>query len=694
MMQAVEKSGGGSPRVGIQGVKLHIGFAAMTALLLALAYPAPGWYLLIWIALTPITLLAMRAQWYRRLAWTTYLVGFLWYVLMIRWLSPVTVGGWLLFAAYLALYWPAYAVLMKWLHERWNWPAVVTLPLAWVSLEFVRCNYLQHGFNWFALAHALAPYKPSQSATHFGQFADVFGQHGVSLIIAMTNGAWVDLLTRPWSRPGKAGGPPRGSWSLRGSLIVWLFVMMGSWVYGSIRLREAGDAAMPGIRVAVVQTNVPQDNKQSPDPAQRQADWRQLQALVSQAAALRPDVIVWPETMAPAPLTAEALSFARDYLSVDDDGELASWLRVDRIAAGMARGAQADLLAGAPGYIERLRMEHDGQVSEAPDGRTNSVIHYRPDGRRGAGEYHKMQRVPFGEYVPWVEHWPWAHRLFIRYLTPYDRDYSLRVGSGPVVFELTAYDRVADAAGGLSDLPAVDALSGDAAGPGMDEKDSDDAAGGGSAVTLSDDGLAGMRPETSANVDATGDASSQATEAERDLDAIPDPDPLPAAFDSAKGESRGKPRMVRAVTPICFEDSSSPLVRRMVFDGDGKRRADVLINLTNDGWFEGTYQPHQQMQLATYRSIETRTPMARAVNTGISGFIDSSGRVVSIVHRGDAMVSVEGVAAADLTMDRRRPAFAVLGDLPMKLILTFTVGLAAIGGLRRARQPRKPRHVA
>src|SRR3712207_2006556 len=58
---------------------------------------------------------------------------------------------------------------------------------------------------------------------------------------------------------------------------------------------------------------------------------------------------------------------------------------------------------------------------------------------------------------------------------------------------------------------------------------------------------------------------------------------------------------------------------------DGRKRADLIVNITNDGWFLRP-QLSQHLQIATFRSIENRAPTARAVNTGISGFIDSLGR--------------------------------------------------------------------
>src|SRR5690606_5458190 len=69
-------------------------------------------------------------------------------------------------------------------------------------------------------------------------------------------------------------------------------------------------------------------------------------------------------------------------------------------------------------------------------------------------------------------------------------------------------------------------------------------------------------------------------------------------------------------------------------------QVDCLVNLTNDGWFHGSSELDQHLITARFRSIETRTPMVRAVNTGISAIINGDGVVVEpevfIDHDGTA----------------------------------------------------------
>lgn len=85
---------------------------------------------------------------------------------------------------------------------------------------------------------------------------------------------------------------------------------------------------------------------------------------------------------------------------------------------------------------------------------------------------------------------------------------------------------------------------------------------------------------------------------------------------------------VRYAPAICFEDTVPRVMRRIVnHESDPSQRPDVLVNMTNDAWFRGSSELDQHLITSLFRCIETRRPMVRAVNGGISAFIDSSGRI-------------------------------------------------------------------
>ena len=126
------------------------------------------------------------------------------------------------------------------------------------------------------------------------------------------------------------------------------------------------------------------------------------------------------------------------------------------------------------------------------------------------------------------------------------------------------------------------------------------------------------------------------------------------------GSSRGKP--IRIATPICFEATVAWLCRRLVWP-EGERAADLLVNASNDGWLGDDRNARgMHLRLASLRAIETRTPMLRAVNTGFSAGIDSSGRVVAGLDGGASVGMEAGWVVAELPRDERRPLFARVGD--------------------------------
>ena len=84
---------------------------------------------------------------------------------------------------------------------------------------------------------------------------------------------------------------------------------------------------------------------------------------------------------------------------------------------------------------------------------------------------------------------------------------------------------------------------------------------------------------------------------------------------------------------ICFEDTVPQLVTRAVRHTDDQgRQPDVLVNATNDGWFRGSSELDQHLVMSVFRCVEHRRPMVRAVNCGISSFIDGSGRIRDPEH--------------------------------------------------------------
>ena len=100
---------------------------------------------------------------------------------------------------------------------------------------------------------------------------------------------------------------------------------------------------------------------------------------------------------------------------------------------------------------------------------------------------------------------------------------------------------------------------------------------------------------------------------------LPFSDLTPGADDQALLEMADGTRLLVA---ICYEDSYGAMFVDDLAD------AALLINVSNDAWFGDSIAPHQHLQIARMRSLEAGRATVRATNTGISAFIDASGRVL------------------------------------------------------------------
>ncbi len=132
---------------------------------------------------------------------------------------------------------------------------------------------------------------------------------------------------------------------------------------------------------------------------------------------------------------------------------------------------------------------------------------------------------------------------------------------------------------------------------------------------------------------------------------------------------------------ICFESTIPHLVRGQLLQlAQQGTPADVIVNVSNDGWFWGSSILDLHYRSNIFRAVENRKPLLVAANTGISAWIDGSGRPIERSQRRRAEVLF-----AEVTPDGRHSPYHVLGDGPAWLCAAAAVALAALG-LRRPRQ--------
>ncbi len=79
---------------------------------------------------------------------------------------------------------------------------------------------------------------------------------------------------------------------------------------------------------------------------------------------------------------------------------------------------------------------------------------------------------------------------------------------------------------------------------------------------------------------------------------------------------------VRLGMLVCYEAIFPEIARQRVADG-----AQILLNISNDAWYDRTSAPLQHLQLSAMRAVEQNRWLARSTNTGITAFVDPLGRV-------------------------------------------------------------------
>ncbi len=261
----------------------------------------------------------------------------------------VTIPGVILLVAYLALYfgvwgWAANRLIAM---RDLQFAVGLGLPAAWVLLEYLR-SILLTGLGWNLLAHTQWHW------IRLIQLADLAGVYGVSFLVVMVNVALYLAVKGRGSRV-----------KVLGIAGICLLIALA---YGYFRLQQFPSPSAvhpsPSFQVAVVQGNIPQTLKWEESMAP--GIWKQYEALNAQAAAAKPDLIVWPETAVPGYL---------EDIQVQE--------RLERIA----RSCRTNLLVGVPaGSDDGARV-------------FNSAIWMTAEGKL-LQRYDKVHLVPFGEYVP------------------------------------------------------------------------------------------------------------------------------------------------------------------------------------------------------------------------------------------------------------------------------------------------------
>lgn len=157
--------------------------------------------------------------------------------------------------------------------------------------------------------------------------------------------------------------------------------------------------------------------------------------------------------------------------------------------------------------------------------------------------------------------------------------------------------------------------------------------------------------------------------------------PLPISLTAGQSPAAFTVGNLRLAPNICYETVLPHVVRRQVRElADRGEEPNVLVNLTNDGWFWGSSELDMHLVCAVFRAVECRKPLLIAANTGFSAWIDPSGRILA---RGPRRAT--GTILALVGPDPRRSWYALHGDWFAGGCLGIALGIAGAGLWHRLR---------
>ncbi|HZE12906.1 MAG TPA: apolipoprotein N-acyltransferase, partial [Chthoniobacterales bacterium] len=496
--------------------------AVASGLLYAGCFPPFNYDWLCWIALTPLLAAIWfsgeesKRRWARDLL-LGYIAGVSFFWSVFPWLCTVTVPGWLLVGAYMAIYialWSWLCGLLRpglrkvrakqvegvdavsqrlnqkyaaehgeiilpdapetaadsparrspWLSSISNLRLAFLLAAAWVAQEWLR-SIVFSGWGWNTLGTAL------HRQIVLIQIAELTGVAGISFMVAFTNVILLATVRRFILET--QGKPMRPHFDLT----LTMAGIVGVMTFG-LHCLKIHRETQP-LNVALVQPNIPREEKFTVEFANKTFHLFTRLSRPALDASQKPDLLVWPESAMPGPVLGDELSH--------------------RFVMDFSASAKTDLMLGTIDQDEERAYNAALLVSEAG-------AHLQI--------YRKVHLVPFGEYVPGRHTIPLLARV-VGDQVPDD----FAFGKEFTVFKLT------------------------------------------------------------------GDKAKVA--------------PL-----------------------ICFEDTIGDLARQFVLAG-----ANLLVNVTNDGWFLRSAGSRQHLANAVFRCVETRLPMVRAANTGVTCFINEFGNI-------------------------------------------------------------------
>lgn len=145
-------------------------------------------------------------------------------------------------------------------------------------------------------------------------------------------------------------------------------------------------------------------------------------------------------------------------------------------------------------------------------------------------------------------------------------------------------------------------------------------------------------------------------------------------------------RRLRFGVTICYEDLVAGLFREFCRGG-----VDLMVNITNDGWFRDSSELDAHLAACVFRAVENRVPIARCANTGISAIIAPDGRIThKLVDPYGKCREVEGILIGTVTPSGQMSIYTHCGDVFAWLCLAGTILMAGAMLMNRPRHRAVP----
>jgi apolipoprotein N-acyltransferase len=356
----------------------------ISAIFLILSFPKSNQSFFVWFALIPLLFAVEGKSVYKNFL-AGWLCGFLFYVGLMYWIVVVTTtyGGliyplgilvMLLLVTYLSIYLGLSLALARFIEDRTPFTLPLIFPFIWVTLEYIR-SFAFSGFPWESLGYSL------YQAQYFIQCADITGIYGISFLIVFTNVTGYLLLRGipqkkiPWKE-----------------VVLTILLLSAALLYGKGRIATIAKISetSPSVQVGLIQGNIDQGIKWN--RAFRQQAIAIHQDLSVKALKKGVRLIIWPESSTPFYFQSEL-----DY---------------QRIIFNIINGTDTFLLMGSPFYDQKNGMIRN----------FNSAFLLAPTGEI-LGRYDKMHLVPYGEYIPLKQFFPFINKMVVGIGNFYSGDY-------------------------------------------------------------------------------------------------------------------------------------------------------------------------------------------------------------------------------------------------------------------------------